>query len=39
VVLAIALPPSDSPKAKAAYEAFAAGFDFNPRAQLEGGTR
>ncbi len=39
VVLSIALPPSDNPKAKAAYEAFAAGFDFNPRAHLEGATR
>lgn len=32
VVLAIALPPADSPKAKSAYQAFAAAFDFNPRA-------
>lgn len=32
VVLAIALPPADGEKAKAAYEAFAAAFDFNPRA-------
>ena len=36
VVVAIALPPSDDPKAKAAYQAFAAAFDFNPRAHLEG---
>ena len=36
VVLAIALPPAASPKDKAAYEAFAAAFDFNPRAHLEG---
>ena len=36
VVLVIALPPADSPKAQAAYAAFAAGFDFNPRAHLEG---
>ena len=35
-VLSIALPPADNPKAQAAYEAFAAGFDFNPRAALEG---
>ena len=32
VVLAVALPPGDTPKARAAYEAFAAAFDFNPRA-------
>ena len=32
VVLAIALPPADCAKAKAAYEAFAAAFEFNPRA-------
>ncbi|MES3013035.1 MAG: DnaJ C-terminal domain-containing protein [Pseudomonadota bacterium] len=32
VVLAIALPPADGAKAKAAYEAFAAAFEFNPRA-------
>ena len=38
VVLQIALPPADSPKARAAYEAFAAGFDFKPRAALEGTT-
>lgn len=36
VVLGVALPPADEPKARAAYEAFAAGFDFNPRAQLKG---
>jgi curved DNA-binding protein len=36
VVLAIALPPADNPKDKAAYEAFAAAFEFNPRAKLEG---
>jgi curved DNA-binding protein len=36
VVLAIALPPAETAKAKAAYQAFAAGFDFNPRAHLEG---
>ena len=33
VVLAIALPPADNPKAQAAYKTFAAGFDFNPRAR------
>ncbi len=32
VVLAIALPPADGSKATAAYEAFSAAFDFNPRA-------
>ena len=32
VVLAIALPPADGAKAKAAYEAFSAAFDFDPRA-------
>ena len=36
VVLAIALPPTDGAKAKAAYEAFAAAFEFNPRAPLKG---
>ncbi|HEY8708595.1 MAG TPA: DnaJ C-terminal domain-containing protein [Burkholderiaceae bacterium] len=36
VVLTIALPPAESAKAKGAYEAFAAAFDFNPRAHLEG---
>ena len=36
VMLVVALPPADEPKAKAAYEAFAAAFDFNPRAHLEG---
>jgi curved DNA-binding protein len=36
VVLGVVLPPADSAKAKAAYEAFAAAFDFNPRAALEG---
>lgn len=36
VVLAIALPPADSGKAKAAYEAFSAAFDFNPRASVKG---
>jgi curved DNA-binding protein len=35
-VLTIALPPSDTPKAVAAYQAFAAAFDFNPRAHMEG---
>jgi curved DNA-binding protein len=39
VTLTIALPPPDSPKARRAYEDFAAGFDFNPRAHLEGGSR
>jgi curved DNA-binding protein len=38
VVLTIALPPADSPKARGAYEAFATAFDFNPRAHLEGRT-
>lgn len=33
VVLTIALPPADSAKSKAAYETFAAAFDFNPRAK------
>ncbi|MEP7101862.1 MAG: DnaJ C-terminal domain-containing protein [Burkholderiales bacterium] len=36
VVLAIALPPADGAKAKAAYEAFGAAFDFNPRASTVG---
>ncbi len=36
VVLAIALPPAEDAKAKGAYQAFAAAFDFNPRAHLEG---
>ena len=36
VVLAIALPGADGPKARAAYEAFAAAFDFNPRANRKG---
>jgi curved DNA-binding protein len=36
VVLTIALPPADAPKSTAAYEAFAAAFDFNPRAHMEG---
>ena len=36
VVLAIALPPADGPKAKAAYEAFAGAFDFNARTHLQG---
>lgn len=36
VVLVVALPPADEPEARAAYEAFAAGFDFNPRAHLKG---
>jgi hypothetical protein len=34
VVLVIALPPANDPKAKAAYEAFAAAFKFNPRTHL-----
>ena len=38
VVLAIALPPGEGAKAKAAYEAFASAFDFNPRAPLKGAT-
>ena len=33
VVLAIALPPGEDAKAKAAYAAFASAFDFNPRAR------
>lgn len=36
VVLVVALPPADDPKARAAYEAFAAEFAFNPRAHLKG---
>ncbi len=36
VVLAIALPPAEGAKARAAYEAFASAFDFNPRASLKG---
>ncbi|MEQ1685278.1 MAG: DnaJ C-terminal domain-containing protein [Burkholderiaceae bacterium] len=36
VVLVVALPPADEPKDRAAYEAFAAGFDFNPRTHLKG---
>jgi curved DNA-binding protein len=36
VVLVVALPPADEPKARAAYEAFGAGFEFNPRAHLKG---
>ncbi len=36
VVLAIALPPAEGAKSKAAYDAFAASFDFNPRAPLKG---
>ncbi|MEO8058602.1 MAG: DnaJ C-terminal domain-containing protein [Burkholderiales bacterium] len=36
VLLAIALPPADGPKAKAAYEAFAGAFDFDPRTHLQG---
>ena len=36
VVLAISLPPAEGAKARAAYEAFAAAFDFNPRAPVEG---
>ena len=35
MVLVVALPPADDPTAKAAYEAFAAGFDFKPRAHLK----
>lgn len=34
VVLAIVLPRADDPKAKAAYDAFAAAFEFNPRPHL-----
>ena len=36
VLLVVTLPPADGPKARAAYEAFAAGFDFQPRAHLKG---
>jgi curved DNA-binding protein len=36
VVLVVALPPADGAKAIAAYEAFAAGFDFDARAHLKG---
>jgi len=36
VVLAIALPPADTAPAKAAYQAFRAAFDFQPRAHLQG---
>lgn len=36
VVLQIALPPADDDKAKAAYEAMASQFSFNPRAALGG---
>jgi curved DNA-binding protein len=36
VVLAIALPPAGDAKAKAAYEAFASAFEFNPRAPSKG---
>ncbi|HWH83033.1 MAG TPA: DnaJ C-terminal domain-containing protein [Burkholderiaceae bacterium] len=32
VVLTIALPPADTPAARAAYEAFAGAFQFDPRA-------
>ena len=38
VVLVVALPPADDPKARAAYESFAAGFDFNPRVHLKAGS-
>ncbi len=38
VLLVVALPPADEPKARAAYEAFAAGFDFQPRAHLKGSS-
>ena len=34
-VLSIVLPSADTPKAKAAYEAMAAAFDFDPRAHLQ----
>ena len=33
VVLAIALPPADNAQAQAAYKAFGAAFEFNPRAR------
>lgn len=36
VVLAIALPPADGAKARAAYEAFASAFEFNPRMSVKG---
>jgi curved DNA-binding protein len=36
VVLVVVLPPADGAKAVAAYEAFAAGFDFDARAHLKG---
>ena len=36
VVLAISLPPANDAEAKAAYAAFSAAFEFNPRAPLEG---
>ena len=35
VMLVVALPPAEDPKARAAYETFAAGFDFNPRTHLK----
>ena len=35
VVLVIALPPAEGAKARAAYEAFAAAFEFNPRASVK----
>ena len=37
-LLSIALPPAEGATAQAAYVAFAAAFEFNPRAQLPGGT-
>lgn len=36
VVLAIALPPADSERAREAYRAMAKAFDFNPRLQRKG---
>ena len=36
VVLAVAWPPADSAEAKAAYAAFAAAFEFNPRTAAKG---
>jgi curved DNA-binding protein len=36
VVATIALPPADSAKAKAAYQALGAAFEFDPRANLKG---
>ena len=36
VVLGIVLPPADSAAAKKAYETFAASFEFDPRAALQG---